>query len=78
MVTKYKIKWIVREERTKFRGEDIIELETKPSLDELDSMMDEDLQSVYTDYFPNFHNAVNNECIKICSDWKVLSVEENK
>ncbi len=77
-IKKYKVKWIVREERTKLKGEDIIELETKPTLDELDSMMDEDLQNVYTNYFPNFSNAVNNKCVSSCSDWKVLSVEEIK
>lgn len=75
---KYKVKWIVEENQIKFKGEDIIEAETKPTLEELDSIMDDDLQNIYTDYFPNFHTTVNNKCVSICSDWKVLSVEEIK
>lgn len=75
---KFKVKWMVREEKRIFKGNDIIELETKPTLKELDDMMDEDLFDAYKQIFPNFRTAIDIKCVCICSDWKVLSVEEIK
>lgn len=80
MAKKYIVFWRVKggEPYEVYRGSDVIEVDGEATLEDLDQLADSCITSDTEHRFENLSNAVNDLCITICRDWKILKFRELK